>query len=525
MAVSRRRRTQVINPRSMADDSDSELDTVCEECSSGKQPAKLLLCDKCDKGFHLFCLRPILVSVPKGSWFCPSCSKHQNPKAFPLVQTKLIDFFRIKRSSCYISCSPPDNIGKKRKRTSLVMSKKKRKLLPYNPTVDPQRRLEQMASLATALRASNTEFSNKLTYVHSKALRSANKAVLEKGGMQILSKQDAETLALCKNMMVRGECPPLMVVFDPYEGFTVEADRCIKDLTLITEYVGDVDYLSNRDNNYDGDSMMTLLHASDPSQCLVICPDKRSNIARFISGINNHTPEGRKKQNLKCVRFNINGEARVLLVANRDISKGERLYYDYNGYEHEYPTENFMIWCSKVTIFTSSLHEDTFDILICLDRMVSVNHKFPMSIPIADERAMYAYKPISVGEHIVVPTSGEPLFLYTRAYEPTSGRPRIFRLYKRDAKDLEPNTFLVEVDSLGDVALFVDLGITVPADRTLGIEPNSIYFTRDDRLFNHTKRSTPCIDVCVYNLATKTIKPFASLSNFKPNDAMWFLPS
>jgi len=52
--------------------------------------------------------------------------------------------------------------------------------------------------------------------------------------------------------------------------------------------------------------------------------------------------EGRKKQNLKCVRFNINGEARVLLVANRDISKGERLYYDYNGYEHEYPTEHFV---------------------------------------------------------------------------------------------------------------------------------------------------------------------------------------
>ncbi|CAN7080554.1 unnamed protein product [Brassica oleracea var. botrytis] len=346
MVVSLRRRTQATNPRSdlprslAADDSDSELDTVCEECSSGKQPAKLLLCDKCDKGFHLFCLRPILVSVPKGSWFCPSCSQHQIPKSFPLVQTKLIDFFRIKRGPD--STSPDSSIGKKRKRTSLVMSKKKRKLLPYIPTVDPQRRLEQMASLATALRASNTEFRNELTYVSGKAPRSDNKAVLEKGGMQVLSKQDAETLALCKNMMDRGECPPLMVVFDPYEGFTVEADRCIKDLTIITEYVGDVDYLSNREDDYDGDSMMTLLHASDPLQCLVICPDKRSNIARFISGINNHTLEGRKKQNLKCVRFNINGEARVLLVANRDISKGERLYYDYNGYEHEYPTEHFV---------------------------------------------------------------------------------------------------------------------------------------------------------------------------------------
>lgn len=71
--------------------------------------------------------------------------------------------------------------------------------------------------------------------------------------------------------------------------FTVEADRSIRDLTIITEYVGDVDYLKNRETD-DGDSMMTLLTTSDPSKNLVICPDKRSNIARFINGINNHTP-------------------------------------------------------------------------------------------------------------------------------------------------------------------------------------------------------------------------------------------
>lgn len=137
--------------------------------------------------------------------------------AFPLVQTKIIDFFRIKRSpdSSQISSSSSgmsfcrfevkilnnlcfvlgnvylksemfaDSIGKKRKKTSLVMSKKKRRLLPYNPTNDPQRRLEQMASLATALRASNTKFSNELTYVSGKAPRSANQAGLEKGGMQV----------------------------------------------------------------------------------------------------------------------------------------------------------------------------------------------------------------------------------------------------------------------------------------------------------------------------------------------------
>jgi len=52
--------------------------------------------------------------------------------------------------------------------------------------------------------------------------------------------------------------------------------------------------------------------------------------------------EGRKKQNCKCVRYDVNGESRVLLVATRDISKGERLYYDYNGYVHEYPTHHFV---------------------------------------------------------------------------------------------------------------------------------------------------------------------------------------
>ncbi|KAF5732451.1 Lysine-specific demethylase 5C [Tripterygium wilfordii] len=152
------------------------------------------------------------------------------------------------------------------------------------------------------------------------APRSVNLAAIEKGGMQALPKDDLDTLNLCKSMMERGECPPLMVVFDPLEGFTGEADRFIKDLTIITEYIGDVDFLRNRKDDYNGDSMMTLLTAANPSQSLVICPEKRSNIARFINGINNHTPEGKKKQNLKCVRYNVDGECRVLLIADRNIA-------------------------------------------------------------------------------------------------------------------------------------------------------------------------------------------------------------
>ncbi|KAK9060850.1 hypothetical protein SSX86_018030 [Deinandra increscens subsp. villosa] len=340
----RRRRTQASSSKKK----EKEDDTKCENCGSGDFGSKLLLCDDCDRGFHLFCLRPILASVPNGSWFCPACCSSNrrrrrslSPSRFPLVQTKIIDFFRIQRSTEKAACQ--GTIYKKRRRArSLATSKKRRRrLLAFTPTEDSVRRLEQMASLATALTATGAEFSNELTYIHGMAPKSANCSDYEKGGMQVLSREDTEALNLCKDMMRKGECPPLMVVFDPIEGFTVEADKFIKDMTIITEYVGDVDYLQSREND-DGDSIMTLICAADSSKSLVICPDKRSNIARFINGINNHTPEGKKKQNLKCVRFNVDGEARVLLVANRDISKGERLYYDYNAYEHEYPTEHFV---------------------------------------------------------------------------------------------------------------------------------------------------------------------------------------
>ncbi|KAF8677204.1 hypothetical protein HU200_046681 [Digitaria exilis] len=370
-----RRRTRARTPP-RADDGDD--DVSCEACGSGHAAAELMLCDGCDRGFHIFCLRPILPRVPAGDWFCPSCRSPaakstpavaNKPKreyshlcavkfpflliysTFPLVQTKIVDFFKIQRNPLNAAAAAETKKRKRKPAGALVVSKKKRKLLPFNPSEDPAQRLRQMASLATALTATGAVFSNHLTYLPGMAPRSANRAALESGGMQVLPslpplsdlrdqitivlpKEDVEALSQCQRMMERGECPPLLVVYDPVEGFTVEADRFIKDLTIITEYVGDVDYLRNREND-DGDSMMTLLS-------LVICPDRRSNIARFINGINNHTPEGRKKQNLKCVRFDVAGECRVLLVANRDISKGERLYYDYNGSEHEYPTHHFV---------------------------------------------------------------------------------------------------------------------------------------------------------------------------------------
>jgi hypothetical protein len=65
-------------------------DTVrCEGCGSGDCEDELLLCDRCDRSHHKFCLHPIFVEVPSGPWICPSCA----PPAKPLDDGEYGEFF------------------------------------------------------------------------------------------------------------------------------------------------------------------------------------------------------------------------------------------------------------------------------------------------------------------------------------------------------------------------------------------------------------------------------------------------
>ncbi|XP_075871185.1 tyrosine-protein kinase BAZ1B isoform X2 [Nelusetta ayraudi] len=45
----------------------------CKVCRKKGDDEKLILCDECNKAFHLFCLRPALYRIPVGEWRCPAC--------------------------------------------------------------------------------------------------------------------------------------------------------------------------------------------------------------------------------------------------------------------------------------------------------------------------------------------------------------------------------------------------------------------------------------------------------------------
>ena len=52
-------------------------DVPCRKCGSRAGAKRMLLCDgedgTCPSAYHTYCLTPVLLSLPKGDWFCPSC--------------------------------------------------------------------------------------------------------------------------------------------------------------------------------------------------------------------------------------------------------------------------------------------------------------------------------------------------------------------------------------------------------------------------------------------------------------------
>lgn len=46
----------------------SALNARCRICRRKGDPEKMLLCDGCDKGHHMYCLKPLLTVVPEGDW-------------------------------------------------------------------------------------------------------------------------------------------------------------------------------------------------------------------------------------------------------------------------------------------------------------------------------------------------------------------------------------------------------------------------------------------------------------------------
>ena len=148
---------------------------VCEICKQGTDEDNIIICDKCNKGYHLYCVKPILPSVPSGDWFCDHCRESDNKKyvknrkRLEESQSLIIDFFKLTH--------PIPTITKYNFRSSTVSSnvtpiikslpsppKGRGYLKCYIPSTDPVKIKKQHVALASAMFQQGIQFSYELVY-------------------------------------------------------------------------------------------------------------------------------------------------------------------------------------------------------------------------------------------------------------------------------------------------------------------------------------------------------------------------
>ncbi|KAH6589047.1 hypothetical protein BASA61_005751 [Batrachochytrium salamandrivorans] len=67
---------------------------LCTICNNAGDDDKLLFCDTCDRGYHMYCVNPPLEVLPEGSWLCSECSVCKSCKAHPDKQEGTEDMWR-----------------------------------------------------------------------------------------------------------------------------------------------------------------------------------------------------------------------------------------------------------------------------------------------------------------------------------------------------------------------------------------------------------------------------------------------
>lgn len=334
--------------------------TICEVCHVDKDDHQILICDQCHLGYHMYCVRPIIVNVPTEKWVCNRCmSQTTQELSFEDVVKELRnsptsiakflllpfedpkDFFTIHREGLELfkpsipSSKRQAKIGNARSRTTMKIgslyfscnSNKYDWKIPL-PLLSSNLYETALTSMVAAMRHCGMDsYSEDLVY-SEKEMEGMNDASLDT--IESMSRRNMDIFKDFKANLKLGAYPPIKVVFEERIGFSVKALAAIPRHTLIAEYVGEVTTLE-RSGETDSDSLMMLLDTGNPKTSLIIDPTRAGNVARFLSGINNLSNKSKRKANVRTRRFAIDGKCLVALFTAKKIDIDDQLYYDYNA--------------------------------------------------------------------------------------------------------------------------------------------------------------------------------------------------
>ena len=145
--------------------------------------------------------------------------------------------------------------------------------------------------------------------------------------IETLNENDKNIVNRFKENNSKGIYAPLEICYNVDEEFTVQATAFIKKKSLLSEYCGEIKLFSTvRYSSSNG--LFTLRYSKNEFEELIIDPDSKCNLGRFFNCSTNG--------NAVAEIFYINNEPRVFIISKRDIKKGEKIYYDYNGKRDDY---------------------------------------------------------------------------------------------------------------------------------------------------------------------------------------------
>ncbi len=254
---------------------------------------KSTICNNCYKEFELdIFYEPINLNTWKST--CKNCKKNST-EGFCKECRQII----LKQIESFGLIPPKDNLIKLELK-ACVMTEETRKIFHE--------------SIEIIFKKRKIKYLNENVY--TSCVKNDNDATKDPT-LKKLSPKDVLTI-------IESKGSPVKLVEDDEQGVVVCATEEIEKNSYLCEYQGEVVPQRSIIFSSANDSFMDLLKTGISAKNLTIDPTNQCNWAKFVSG---HPDE--KKCNVKSVTVNIDGNAKVILYAIKNIQKDEILYYNY----------------------------------------------------------------------------------------------------------------------------------------------------------------------------------------------------